>query len=73
MARYATMENFDPNALPPTFVTATFVPDRTPQFKLHRNKGHATNAWKCHARCIRYEWDAENRLWVEVARKTKHE
>lgn len=46
------MSEFDPNKMRPsqksnwTYEWATYIPNRSPQFKIHGTKGHATAACK---------------------------
>lgn len=61
--------DFDPNKLGPSYMWATYVPSRTPHFKVHRMVGHAKNAMHLYERAIRYDWNKESQQWVEVERK----
>lgn len=39
--------SFDPNKETAKGLWATYIPYRSPKFKIHTNKGHATSAIKC--------------------------
>lgn len=59
------MMNFNPNDAnaPQLPKWATYIPGRRPEFKLHKQKGHATNAVGNHKCGIVYEY-VDNE-WVE--------
>lgn len=40
---------FDPNKETAKGLWATYIPNRSPAFKVHTNRGHATSAIKCKA------------------------
>lgn len=59
--------DFDPNKKgKPVYEWATYIPERRPQFKAHRNVGHAKNAFKYRSDAILYHW--EEGEWVEKYR-----
>jgi hypothetical protein len=59
---------FDPNLKhqPKTPTCATYVPYRSPEFKIHTNVGHAKNAINGSGRGIIYQF--VDGVWVEVDR-----
>lgn len=60
--------DFDPNnRTPPIIEWATYVPRRHPQFKTHKNRGHALNAFQYRSSAILYRW-VEPGEWQEVYR-----
>lgn len=60
--------DFDPNNLggPQQPTHATFIPDRQPQFKLHKSIGHGKSAFQYRSNAILYEW--RDGTWVELYR-----
>lgn len=55
---------FDPNKVAlPEFTWATYIPDRNPNFKVHKNRGHALNAVDYRKNYILYQ--RVNDEWIE--------
>lgn len=61
------LDDFDPNA-PTRTPWATFVPRRSPQFKLHNSRGPALSALRSNEYGILYKWNEQAGKWGEVAR-----
>lgn len=62
---------FDPNKPDNKrkFLFATYIPSRSPEFKVHANRGHALNAmsnWPTDS--LLFEWDATSSRWNEIVR-----
>lgn len=62
--------DFDPNAKrgPKTPEWATYVPDRNPDFKVHKRKADALNAFPYRDNYILYRYDFDTGKWVEQFR-----
>lgn len=61
------MNEFDPNASFKGNVWATFVPERSPTFRTHTNRGHALNAVSHADYAILYKLGSQG--WVKVTQK----
>lgn len=61
--------DFDPNnRKPPAIEWSTYIPNREPQFKLHKRKSDALNAFTYRNTAILYQYDFEKNEWAEVYR-----
>lgn len=59
--------DFDPNAAKAKLPWATYVPNRSPKFKMHKQRGHALSA-NYYNNYILYKWDSNTDRWEEVYR-----
>lgn len=61
--------DFDPNSKqPPAIEWATYIPNRKPNFKTHKNRGQALNAFQYRDNVILYKYDFDQSKWIEIYR-----